>query len=865
VALGLGAEFSTVRPGGDRVVRPRDFDARPGGGAEGINRRNAMGVNLVPIVRDFSIHTETFNPGAHDIDDGCVTAGTHRVMRFDFLTHNKGNADLAVGDPADHPEWFVLSASHGHYHLIDFNEFRLYDAAGNPTATGAKQAFCLVDIERIDPGAAASPKFTDCNSNQGVSAGWADLYSKTLPCQYIVIDGLPDGDYTLLSTTNAQKLFPEDTYDDNTVCTGLHIAGNTVSEIDPPIGRQLLTPGLTFNDVPAGETTARAVVVEVKTCRSVTIRFQGDPTVGAGSAPGTAFDRLGDAAVSVPGSNTIGPRQLRLWVSYTGTNAGDTASGSVTVSCDETGDTWVIPITANTIARPTVAVVMVLDQSGSMLWNSGLASVGLPLRNDVLKFAAPHFVELIQENNGIGLVAFDQDAHDRMAVATVGPVSAFDPARTAAKAAIAAHAPNPGGSTSIGDGVDHAHGLLQPLAAYDYKAIVVLTDGEENTAQFLADVQPLINDRVFAIGLGTAEEINPVALTKLTNDTGGYLLLTGAMGPDNLFRLSKYYLQILAGVTNQNVVLDPEGYLAAGQKHRIPFVLNEADITADVILLSAAPPTAFRFAVETPAGDLIDPGVAAGTPTADFVQGANVSYYRMTLPVVLGGQGSGPGTWRAVLTLDPEGYKRYLGSLDNDPDLLRSVRTHGVRYNLSVHSLSGLRMDARVIQSGNEPGATLTVRAAITEYGLPVSRRATVRVEVERPDHTRATLAMSEVEPGVFEARATAALSGVYPMRVLANGATLRGKPFTREQLLTGAVWKGGDRPPPTGGTDPGARDERICRLLECLLAPDALGKWLEQHKIDPRRVRKCLDHFCHGPRPRPPEGPGPREQAPEE
>jgi hypothetical protein len=27
-------------------------------------------------------------------------------------------------------------------------------------------------------------------------------------------------------------------------------------------------------------------------------------------------------------------------------------------------------------------------------------------------------------------------------------------------------------------------------------------------------------------------------------------------------------------VTNQNIMLDPEGYLAPGQKHRIPFMLN---------------------------------------------------------------------------------------------------------------------------------------------------------------------------------------------------------------------------------------------------------------------------------------------------
>jgi hypothetical protein len=590
---------------------------------------------------------------------------------------------------------------------------------------------------------------------------------------------------------------------------------------------------------------------------TVTIRFQTGPTVMAASAAGTVFDRLGAVVVSLPQTNSLAARQLRLWVSFKGTNPGDLANGSVTISCDETGDAWIVPISANTIARPTVGCVMVLDQSGSMLWNSGLTSVGLPLRNDVLKFAAPTFIDVIQENNGIGVVAFDHDGYDRMPVTTIGPAGALDPARATAKAAIAAHTPNPNGSTSIGDGVEHAHNLLGAVGAFDHEAIVVFTDGFENTAKFLADVQGMINERVFAIGLGTAEDINPAALTKLTNDTGGYLLLTGTVGPDNLFLLSKYYLQILAGMTNQNIVMDPQGYLATGQKHRIPFVLNEADITSDVILLSGAPPTAFRFTVETPAGDVIDPSIAGTNPTVAFVQGQHASYYRMALPAAIGLAGAGPGTWYAVLTLDPTGYKRYLATLDKEPATHQTVQTHGVRYSVSVHSLSSLRMDTRVVQSSNEPGATLTMRAVLTEYGLPVEQRAIVSVDLERPDHTRTTLTAVEFEPGVFEAKTVATLSGVYRLQVMAVGATLRGKPFTREQFLTGAVWKGGDNSTPPAGTDPRTRDEQFCRLVECLFGSSYVERVLSKLGADPKELEKCLRGFCRDRTSRPIEGPG--------
>jgi hypothetical protein len=186
-----------------------------------------MGANLTPIVRNFSISHETADP--HSIADGCISEGVHRLLRFDFLSHNIGNADLIVGAPSAHPDWFVESASHGHFHLKDFNEFVLLDQAGREVIRGYKQAFCLIDVEHLSPWGPRQAQFTDCNANQGISAGWADLYQKTLPCQFIVIDGITDGEYVLRSTTNAQRLIPEDNYADNTIYTRLRITGDTVA------------------------------------------------------------------------------------------------------------------------------------------------------------------------------------------------------------------------------------------------------------------------------------------------------------------------------------------------------------------------------------------------------------------------------------------------------------------------------------------------------------------------------------------------------------------------------------------------------------------------------------------------------------
>ncbi|HLN64568.1 MAG TPA: vWA domain-containing protein, partial [Symbiobacteriaceae bacterium] len=527
------------------------------------------------------------------------------------------------------------------------------------------------------------------------------------------------------------------------------------------------------------------------TCQAATFQIVAGPTVTSG--PGS-FGTLSSPNAALPAVANLSAREARLWLSFTGTNDGDIATGEVTVRLVETGQEWVIPISANTIARPTVACVVVLDQSNSMNWASGLP--GFATRNDVLKFSAPVFVNVLQEDNGIGVVAFDHDAYNRMNVQTVGPPSAFDPARNTALGVIAAHAPNPNGWTAIGDGIEEARNKLAAAPGFDQQAIIVFTDGHETAAKYIADVAPLINERVFAIGLGTADQIQPAALTALTNGTGGYLLLTGVIGPDDLFRLSKYYLQILAGVTNQDIVLDPEGALKPGQKHRIPFFLNEADIGLDAILLGETNLPIFQFALETPAGDLITPAVAGPLGSIDYITAQGVSFYRATLPVPIGVAGARAGQWHAVLTVDKNYYKRYLASLDKYPDWYKKVLAHGVRYSLSVQSYSGIRLQAQLLQTSNEPGATLTVRAVLTEYGLPIpASRATVRAEFERPDGTTGLLVLLEADPGsgIYTASTTALLSGVYPFRVRVNGSTMRGRAFTREHLLTGAVWKGGD------------------------------------------------------------------------
>jgi hypothetical protein len=458
----------------------------------------------------------------------------------------------------------------------------------------------------------------------------------------------------------------------------------------------------------------------------------------------------------------------------------------------------------------------------------------------VLKEAALRFVEIAQPDNGIGVVRFDHDAYPGIGVTQIG-AGAADPNRQLVHDAVQAHATNPLGSTSIGDGVELARNTIAPVTGYDNKALVVMTDGLENTPKLLSQVLGSIDNRTYAIGLGTAQQVSTQALTTLTAGTGGYLLLTGSLTPDtdDYFRLTKYFLQILAGVTSTSIVTDPSGFLAPGSKVRIPFVLNETDIDATVILLEDMP--AIRFAVETPAGDVLQAGNAAGVG-AVFRTGTNMKFYRYPLPLPLG-SGAQAGVWHALLEIDKDAFKRALAKLDNDRRAFARASSNGPRYSVSVHAYSNLRLSVSASQTGFGSGATIALRARLTEFGVPVEHRAVTRAEAVHPDRTTATLAMAEEAPGVFTTSLQAGSHGVYRFRVVAEGRTFRGAPFTREQAVTAATLAGGDQPGSMAPDDD--LRERLCRTLGCLLEQQGIERLLKEKKIDPAGLRRCLEALC--------------------
>lgn len=600
----------------------------------------------------------------------------------------------------------------------------------------------------------------------------------------------------------------------------------------------LLTPSVAFTDIPegiggTGVTTFRAIVFEMINWTTKTLSIVSGPTGG--------FDTPLGTSVVVPPPKATPVNTARLWLAYTSTTAGATSSGTVTVKCSETGQTWVININANTVPRPKAAVVLVLDRSGSMIEYAGDGNKKV----DKLKEAANLFVDALLQDDSIGIVRFNQTANLLMPVTKAGPLI-IGAGRLAAIGHITSPELDPSGTTSIGAGVVVSKQALDSSQAtasppYDVLAQLVLTDGMENTPPFLAQVSSSITANTFAIGLGNPENISTSALNALTQGHNGYLLITGTLTPDQAARLNKYFLQILAGITNANIVLDPHGNLGFGVEHRIPFNVIEADMGLDVFLLSPGAKI-IDFQLEAPDGKFIDPSMVGGASPIEFVSRSNFSYYRISLPAIPNDpKGSHNGTWNAIVRLIQQ--KATLTHVD---DYAEKAMSHGaLPYDLIVHCYSNLSFRAKVQQSSFEPGAEVSVFASLKEYDVPVENRAKVWAEVTIPDGTQVAVNLEEYVAGQFRCSFKTTVSGLYKLRVRAMGETLYGSQFWREQTLTAVAYLGGDSKPDSQLI----HEQRLCRLFRCLIESGAVDakmiELLQGYGFDFKKATKCVERYC--------------------
>jgi hypothetical protein len=152
---------------------------------------------------------DTFVATDCELVEGCVDdVGGRRLLRFNTVTANLGTADLDLGPtppPGVSSGIYVWSPCHMHHHVAGYADFTLL-AGTSVVIAGHKQAFCLEDDEQQAPG---TPSHGYRCTRQGISVGWADIYNRSQPCQWIDVTNVAPGTYTLRVEIDVANAFAD--------------------------------------------------------------------------------------------------------------------------------------------------------------------------------------------------------------------------------------------------------------------------------------------------------------------------------------------------------------------------------------------------------------------------------------------------------------------------------------------------------------------------------------------------------------------------------------------------------------------------------------------------------------------------------
>ena len=154
--------------------------------------------------------TPNIGPGRLEIRGGALLSSTQREVDQRIYRSDGSFRDRPAGTNTFH-------SSHGHIHFDDWAIYRLRaigsdGSVGAVLAAGEKRSFCLFDLTVYDFSVGLPANYFTCDGQvQGITPGYADVYDRELPDQWIDIRGVPDGRYWLEAEVDPEdKILEED-------------------------------------------------------------------------------------------------------------------------------------------------------------------------------------------------------------------------------------------------------------------------------------------------------------------------------------------------------------------------------------------------------------------------------------------------------------------------------------------------------------------------------------------------------------------------------------------------------------------------------------------------------------------------------
>jgi hypothetical protein len=224
-----------------------------------------LAVSAAMLAYEVVTEVRDFMTASCAVVERCITQpGARKLLRFNAAIVNQGASDMPMPAPRSRPDMYEYSACHRHFHFEDFSEYALIADAeggagggavhgGRVIATGHKQSFCLEDTFQVLAGPRVNCGRRYGCDNPGIQMGWvkhdysapcaysthseiccgcclravsalavlcapqADLYGRTLDCQWVDITDLKPGNYTLRVEVNQLHRLVETSYDNNVI------------------------------------------------------------------------------------------------------------------------------------------------------------------------------------------------------------------------------------------------------------------------------------------------------------------------------------------------------------------------------------------------------------------------------------------------------------------------------------------------------------------------------------------------------------------------------------------------------------------------------------------------------------------------
>lgn len=508
---------------------------------------------------------------------------------------------------------------------------------------------------------------------------------------------------------------------------------------------------------------------------------------------------------------------------------------------------FTFPLTANVIAANAVDAAAVFDTSGSM----SEVALGGGTKMAAAIQAGRLLASLIPPDlgNRIAATRFSTDA------ATFLGIDEVTAANQQAKVDAVKDPPlTPNGWTAIAAGVmtvlpEFAVPHAGTPPANLTKAVVVLTDGKDNTAfknpadnlyysiqgtQARDPANPAVfiptqafvppsDVKIYAVGLGTSQDIDMSQLALLSSGASGYWGAVDPTQPAVTYQLMKFYTQIYMDLVDTSVIKDPKNTIQPGQKHVIEFDVLQGDVSAMVVMYDLDG-LRLPFWLETPGGEVID---AAFVP-AGFQLRSGFTESSRFLDFILpwGEPKRYAGRWRLIVLHDgrvcrgrPDAELKKIGFL---PEECRQSKSP-VEYGFVIGVGSNFRLQAYVTPGPVKVGEAIRLTGVVAEAGMPVAG-CTVTVDAVSPSgQTWTGIVLTDdgahddgdADDGEYGRLFTqTGVAGSYTFTFRATGYTRDGEPVNREAIRSKYV-EGTVKPP----SQP-VPDDRCCvRLIRLVTA----------------------------------------------